>query len=1197
MGVAVTFDDDRTAVEVEPGGEASCPVRIENTGSVVDGVLLDVLGQAAEWASVEPAEVNLLPGASTQVRIVFRPPRSAELAPGEVPFGFRAMSREDPDGSRIEEGSVSVGEFSDLDASLVPKTATGRRSARYRLIVENRGNRAEHLMVEAADADVKLAFRARPAAFIAPAGTATFVRVTAIPRKAFFKGPNRTLPFEISAQPEDGDPVKVDGVMLEKQTLPEWLLPVLGIAVAVAALLIALWFAVLRPVVHSAATAAAAAGRAEGSAKKAAGSAASAASAMQAAASASASKTPSPSPTALNLTLANSTILASTTELASVTGSFRGTAGALPSLVWTTSNPKVATVSQSGVVTGVSAGSATITATSTAKPAAPSPSPSPSSAPVPPVSPAGVTPGTPSPSPSSASTPPSTLAAALSSVVSGSATVNVVGKVAVSTTALTEAAIGKPYSASLTASGGTGSFTWSITKGSLPAGLALTPATGAVTGTPAKLGLSTFTVHVADAGPPAQFATGTVTLQVATPLVVNTSSLPGGMVGSVYTASVAAVGGTPPYTWSLSPGGGDLPAGLKLDRATGAITGTPALGGISNFMVKVTDAASPGQSATESLSVNVVSPLAVSTLTLPTAVLDSSYSQSLSAFGGSQPYTWSVLSGSLPAGLTLSPVSGALSGTPTSTGSSTFTIQVAGGQPNVAASRTFTVSVVKSFDATTSSLPIGEVGQSYSAQLTASGGVAPYVWTLQGTLPAGLSLSPAGLITGTPSTTGIFPFTVQAVDSSSPPLSFTSSLSITVTSPLRITTAAALPEAVTGVAYAQNVQVAGGTAPYTWSVTAGSLPQGLSLSPTTGAITGTAVNTGSSAFTIAVRDSGTPTAFSASLSMSLTVVEPLNFTEPTLVDAVQGDQYAPVTPNHVSGGSGSYRWSITSGVLPAGLSLDQNTGTISGTVTSSTALGAQNFTLTIADAKDASITASEPETITVVGPLRAEAPQLTVVAGQSVSQNLNADISGGLAPYTFAASGLDGLSVDPGTGTISGTPDAPCPELVVNTDTNPATAVCGSTTYSTPLKVTDANGDSVTVELTVTATVAPFVFVPVTSLPDVHLDRGYSAAVTVNGALPTGGYGPAVGGVGGLSFSTSAVSGPTSNNGLPCNLDSCNTGGKLSIDSQTGVISGELTATPALGSDWTFDVTITDTDPQNTGNSISVTFQLSITLS
>ncbi len=675
MGVAVTFNDDNATVEVKPGAEATCSVRIENTGSVVDGILLDVLGDASEWTTVEPAEVNLLPGASAAAKIVFKPPRASELAPGEVPFGLRAMSREDPDGSKIEEGTVRVGEFSELDTSLVPKSATGRRSARYRLIVENRGNRFERLTIEALDPDVKLAFNSRPGNFDAPPGTATFVRLTATPRKRFFKGPSRTLPFEVTAIPEGGEPVKAPGVMLEKQILPEWLLPMLGIAVLAAGLLLALWLTVLRPIVHSAVTAAADAHSAAKSAK----------SAAQSAKNGSGSSSPSASPSALTITVAASTLLAKTTELANVTGSFHSGAGALPNLVWTSSNPKIAKVSQNGVITGMSAGSATITATTTKGAPSPSVSPTPGSSP--------------------------SVLAAHTSVLSGSATVNVVAKLAVSSKALPEAAIGKPYSASLGASGGTGSFTWSVSAGSLPSGLSLVPGGGSISGTPTVLGKSKFTVHLADAGPPTQFAGKALTLTVVKPLAVETSSLPGGMVGGAYSKSLAATGGTPPYTWSISPGTGALPAGLKLGHATGAITGTPTSAAMAHFTVQVTDAASPGQSSTESLSVDVVNPLSLSTLTLPTAVLNSTYSQSLSAFGGVQPYTWSVSSGSLPAGLTLSPASGTLNGTPASDGTSTFTVQVVdSGNPGLSASRTYTVSVVNGFNITTSSLAQSKVG-------------------------------------------------------------------------------------------------------------------------------------------------------------------------------------------------------------------------------------------------------------------------------------------------------------------------------------------------------------------------------------------------------------------------------------------------------------------------------------------------------
>lgn len=1160
MGVAVTFTDDDATVEVEPGGQATCLVRVENTGMVVDSVLLDILGDAAEWATIEPAEVNLLPGASASARISFRPPRAATLAPGEVPFGLRAMSLEDPDGSRIEEGVVQVGEFTDLGLSLVPKSATGRRSARYRLIVENRGNRPESLTVEAADPDVKLAFRSRPTVFSAPAGTATFVRLSAVPRKTFFKGPSQTLPFDVSALPDGGEPVRTQGTMLEKQTLPEWLLPLLGVAVVLAGLILALWLTVLRPIVHSATTAADAANQAAGSAKQAAGSAKSAASAAN-----NANAAASAPPSALNVTLAPSTILARTTELASVTGTFAKGTGALPALVWTSSAPKIAKVSQTGVVTGMSPGSATITATSVTKT------------------------GTRGRSGNA-------LTAAKSKIVSGSATVNVVARLRVTSKVLPEAAIGKPYTSSLTASGGTGSFTWALSAGTLPAGLSLTAATGDITGTPTALGKSSLTVHVADAGPPTQFATKVVTIEVVKPLAVDTSSLPGGTVGGSYAGSLAAVGGTPPYTWSIGPGTGNLPSGLTLNPATGAITGVPTSGGTSTFVVQVADAAAPSQSSTESLSITVVSPLSLTTLTLPTAVLNAPYSANLTAFGGSQPFTWSVASGSLPAGLTLSPTSGTISGTPTVTGPSTFTIQVTGagppGQAGLSASRTFTLNVVRGFSATTSSLATAKVGQPYTAQLTATGGVTPYVWTLQGTLPPGLTLSPGGTITGTPTATGVFPFTVQAVDSSSPPLSATAGLSIVVVSPLRITTTS-LPEAVTGVAYSQTVGVTGGVPPLAWSVTAGQLPDGLRLSPSTGTISGTPVTTGRFTFTVSVQDSDTPTAHSASLSTSISVVEPLNFTEPALPLAAAGESYPAVTPNHVSGGSGAYTWSITSGVLPPGLTLDTRTGTISGTVSGSAQLGDQNFTLTIADAKDPTITSSQQLSITVNPGLQMAPPSLTIVANNAFSQSVAGAVSGGRPPYKFSGFAIDFLTID-ASGTISGVPDAPCNGVTLDLASVPATATCGSTTVTSSVTVTDASGSSVNVPVSLTETVAPLDFVlPSGGLPGVSRFSGYDAHVTGNnGALPTGGYG---GGAAHISFSTSATPGEVTpnNGGLPCNVLTCSTG-SLGINTSTGEITGDVAFAPVVGTTFNFNVTIINTDPLSESQ-IAATYGLSIT--
>lgn len=245
---------DDVAVEAAPGAETGFDFRVENTGMVVDSILLDVLGETREWSEIRPAQLNLLPGTGGQARVVFHPPRSSAVPAGEVPFAVRAMSREDPDGSVIEEGVVRVGVFDDLVVELVPKTATGRRLARQKLVVENRGNEQDQITVSADDPDAALSFQIRPEAATVLPGTATFVRIRSVPRTRFIKGPNKTLPFQTLVLPERAAPVTTDGVMLQRQMMPEWLLPALAIALAAAALLVALWFLVLKPTVQSAAT-------------------------------------------------------------------------------------------------------------------------------------------------------------------------------------------------------------------------------------------------------------------------------------------------------------------------------------------------------------------------------------------------------------------------------------------------------------------------------------------------------------------------------------------------------------------------------------------------------------------------------------------------------------------------------------------------------------------------------------------------------------------------------------------------------------------------------------------------------------------------------------------------------------------------------------------------------------------------------
>jgi len=284
--------------------------------------------------------------------------------------------------------------------------------------------------------------------------------------------------------------------------------------------------------------------------------------------------------------------------------------------------------------------------------------------------------------------------------------------------------------------------------------------------------------------------TGTTTPSI---LTITTTSLPAGTVGAAYNGSIDASGGTTPYTYSAS----GLPGGLSISSATGVITGTPAqsAAGTASATIRVTDSSQPSsQSATASLSITISpaspAPLTITTSSLPSGVATSPYpSTTLQAAGGVPPYTWALAAGSsLPAGLSLS-TAGVLSGTPAaaSSGRLTFVVTDSSTTPDTAqASLTLTISGgggSGGLTLTTTSLPAATVNTTYATTLAATGGVAPYTFTLaNGTaLPAGLTLSPAGVISGTPTTAGSTPFSVTVTDSTTPtPLSLTSNLSITV---------------------------------------------------------------------------------------------------------------------------------------------------------------------------------------------------------------------------------------------------------------------------------------------------------------------------------------------------------------------------------------------------------------------------------
>jgi hypothetical protein len=249
--------------------------------------------------------------------------------------------------------------------------------------------------------------------------------------------------------------------------------------------------------------------------------------------------------------------------------------------------------------------------------------------------------------------------------------------------------------------------------------------------------------------------------------------------------------------------------------------------------------------------------IALAPATLPTGRIGIAYSQTITATGGTAPYSFALTSGALPAGLTLT-AAGLLSGTPTTLGASTFTIR--GTDANGCfAQITYTVVIAAAtcpvITLAPPTLPVGRLGVAYSQQITATGGTGPYAFTvLNGTLPAGLTLTPGGLLSGTPTTLGSTTVTIQGADANACPGVATYAIVIApVSCPLITLAPATLPAGRLGAPYLQQLTATGGTGPYVFTVVAGALPPGLSLS-SAGLLLGSPTALGTSTFTVQATD-------------------------------------------------------------------------------------------------------------------------------------------------------------------------------------------------------------------------------------------------------------------------------------------------------------------------------------------------------
>ncbi|MFN8223991.1 MAG: Ig domain-containing protein [Gaiellales bacterium] len=297
------------------------------------------------------------------------------------------------------------------------------------------------------------------------------------------------------------------------------------------------------------------------------------------------------------------------------------------------------------------------------------------------------------------------------------------------------------------------------------------------------------------------------------------------------------------------------------------------------------------------------------------------YTHTFTAVGGTGPHSFAVIAGSLPPGLSLA-TDGTLSGTPTQAGAFSFYVEaVDSATPTPSRTQVkFTIDISTKLTITTWSLPAATRGVPYSTQLTVSGGTANSWSVKSGTLPSGLSISNAGVISGTPTAEGASTFTLLASDGTK---SDTKTLTLEVTRPLSVS-ASAFPPLVVGKQFTARLDVGGGSGSYSYALAGGQLPTGLALDAEEGIISGVPRKAGAFVADIQVSTSG---GSAAHQPLKLVVKPQLGFATLVLPSGKVGRRYSSQIV--VRGGIAPVALTSPS-VFPPGVVLDGETGVLSG---------------------------------------------------------------------------------------------------------------------------------------------------------------------------------------------------------------------------------------------------------------------------
>jgi hypothetical protein len=572
----------------------------------------------------------------------------------------------------------------------------------------------------------------------------------------------------------------------------------------------------------------------------------------------------------------------------------------------------------------------------------------------------------------------------------------------ITTASLSAATASVANTQQLAAVGGTGTgYAWAPV-GSLPPGVTLSNTGKLSIATNAIAGAYTITVQVTDSGNNSVSKGFNFVINAAP--MITTNSLNPGDQGFPYSQQLMATGGTLPITWSAT----SLPGGVTLSGTTGVLSGTPTAAGTFSPAITVTDA--NGGKATGNFSVTIAQPLGISPNTITNPEQGAPYTTTLTASGGTGTPTWSI-TGNLPAGLTFN--SGVISGTTSASGGSyPITVKITD-TIGASASLPYTITITPAPTVGATTLSAATINRPItSTQLSATGGSGSYTWAATSGLPAGVTLSTTGLLSGTPTAAGSFTITVKVTDSAGG--AGTSNVALTV-NPAPAITSTSLNAGEQGVAYPpQQLGATGGTTPLVWSATG--LPTGLTLS-TSGLLTGQPTAAGPFSPVVTVADANGATASQTYSGVS--IAAPLMITTTAVSSFEQGVTYNIALT--MSGGSGTPTFSIT-GSVPAGMTFNAGTGTISG---SPTGTAAASFTIKATDGLGGTVSLAYSVTITLPPSVTPTTLSTVMVNQPIIAAPLTA--TGGSGGYTWTVNTGStlppGLSLSAG-GVLSGAPMA-----------------------------------------------------------------------------------------------------------------------------------------------------------------------------